>query len=234
MDINKLIEAVHELIDEIEGSDYVDMVHSDLRVNKVKELIGWPSKARIYKDSEPTWLNLKPMDGKIHIKNTGLSQVKEFDPFGVTLWDGSQYKPIQEANEKSITALPPTSWDISKPLSLNAGDSLIFKRTEKIFDVCTTTKTSKSTTITHNLGVEPYIIIGKDDNGWFSWKADCIGKPLIINSKVGGQQQFDYKDFDSVTATELVLDTSIFGGISYYYIFSKDGFQQFEDQHESP
>lgn len=232
MDVNKLVEAVYELIDEIEGSDYVDMVHSDVRLNKVKELISWPTKVKLYKESEPTWINLKPLDDKIHIKDTGLKKVKEFDPFGVTLWDGSQHKTIKEANEKSITTLPPTSWDISKPMSLNAGASLVFKRTERFFDICTTTKTSKSTSIIHKLGVEPYIIIGKANNGWFSWKADCIGKPLVIKSKEFGKNSYDYKEFESVTVTELILDTSNFGGISYYYLFSKDAFIMLENENE--
>ena len=230
MNINELIQAVHELIDEIEGSDYVDMVHSDVRLNQVKKLIGWPSRVNIYQKPAPTWINSKPMDGNIHIKNTGLEKVKEFDPFGVTLWDGSQHKTIQESNEQSIQALPITSWNISKPWEFKAGDSLVFKRKERFFDVCTTTETSKSTSITHQLGVEPYVIIGNSYHGWFSWKADCIGKPLIVKGKTLGETCYDYQEFESVTATELKLDTSNFGGISYYYLFSKDTFGRLENE----
>ena len=91
----QLLNAVHDLINEINESDYVDMVGSDIRINRVKELIGWPSKVWMFRDASMDLVNRKD------------SKQTESDPFAPALYTGSGNAEINKRNQETMTALPP-------------------------------------------------------------------------------------------------------------------------------
>lgn len=62
--INELLDAVHTLLDEIDKSDYVDMVGSSEALTRVIELTGWPSKARIYGTFVDKFIDTKAISPK--------------------------------------------------------------------------------------------------------------------------------------------------------------------------
>ena len=108
-----------------------------------------------------------------------------------------------------------------------AQPDLAFESVKKFFDVVVSYFEDADTKILHNLRCEPYVIIVRlDGGGWFGWKADCLGQSVVIDSKIGGRQEFPYMPFKKVTDKELVLDASSFKGASYFYLFAEEGFQK--------
>ncbi len=55
----ELLEAAHDLLGEIERSDYEDMVGSADRVNRLKKVSGFPSKVRVFGEPQGTLTNNK-------------------------------------------------------------------------------------------------------------------------------------------------------------------------------
>lgn len=100
----ELLDAAHDLLNEIEGSDYEDMVHSSERVNRLKEVSGWPSKVRVYGEPAPTWLNSKPMDGRIMVKNTGAKPSRDY--FDIHTYTGDN-SAARKNFEETVEVLPP-------------------------------------------------------------------------------------------------------------------------------
>lgn len=217
----ELLDAAHDLLNEIETSDYEDMVHSSERVNRLKEVSGWPSKVRVYGEPAPTWLNSKPMDGRIMVKNTGAKPSRDY--FDIHTYTGDN-SAARKNFEETVEVLPPMGC-----ISLAPGESLVMKSKKKFFEVVVSNKVEVDAELSHGLGCEPYVIIGRADGfGWFGWKRDCIGQPVIIENNAG-KQEFPYLSFKHATDVGLVLDTSAFKGTSYFYLFSEDGFAKVED-----
>lgn len=107
----ELLDAAHDLLNEIEGSDYEDMIGSSERVNRLKQVSGWPSKVRVYNDPVPTWLNSKPMDGRIMVKDTGVKTPRDyFDIHTYTGDNGAARKNFEE----TVKVLPPIPYEHPK------------------------------------------------------------------------------------------------------------------------
>lgn len=80
----QLLDAVHDLLNEINESDYVDMVGSDVRLNRVEVLTGY--------------FETKPMD------------LVDSDPFRPVLYSGAGNAEINKRNRETMTVLPPRGW----------------------------------------------------------------------------------------------------------------------------
>lgn len=107
----ELLDAAHDLLNEIKGSDYEDMIGSSERVNRLKLVSGWPSKVRVYGDPAPVWLNSKPMDGRIMVKDTGVKPPRDyFDIHTYTGDNGAVRKNFEETTE----VLPPIPYEQPK------------------------------------------------------------------------------------------------------------------------
>lgn len=54
-DNNTLVQAVTNLLDQINGSDYVDLVGDDTRLQAVIDVVGWQPKPKVTIGMQPKW-----------------------------------------------------------------------------------------------------------------------------------------------------------------------------------
>ena len=107
----ELLDAAHDLLNEIEGSDYEDMIGSSDLVNRLKQVSGWPSKVRVYGDPAPVWLNSKPMEGRIMVKDTGAKPSRDY--FDIHTYTGDN-SAARKNFEETVEVLPPITYEHPK------------------------------------------------------------------------------------------------------------------------
>lgn len=218
-DHNTLLQAVTNLLNEIDetsfdGLSYEDWC-SDQRLYVLRQITNWTKpEPKVTIGCQPKWWLDK--DGKL-IENQDYvePEPEQVDRKGEPKDGTCKFNMFTGMSEAYING----PWVYMAP-----GDGLVFRRSPRFFDVCTTTKCTKDFAIDHRLGCLPYLIIGHADGyGWFGWLRPNPDMDVTINNTT-----FTNLKIKEIDDKHFTLDTDIFAGNSYYYIFSEDGFTEVE------